>query len=215
MDGAGGAIAAKVIDDDGLVKEIMDDDDQPLAKRARVVIDPKTIQLLTDSYRAHFSDFAKSRKKVTQLIPNRVWTKVYADYLHNSTPSERFEEKTLRSRLRSALVHSGDSREVVSNDDTASEGAGNAHLDDDDLSARTQLKKITKSLDDILKRLAAVEQKQDAQLTKSLDDVLKAQLRALKLAELKVLLDVGKIQAGEYADQVDAIVHPLYQAPHL
>jgi hypothetical protein len=51
------------------------DASQPTPKRLRVIVDDRTLRFLLDRYRVHYAEFGKN-KKVTQLIPNKVWTKV-------------------------------------------------------------------------------------------------------------------------------------------
>jgi hypothetical protein len=86
------------------------------AKKARTnqFISSNTLTRLVGSYHKYFTEYSRTKKKVLQRVPAKVWKQVYADYLQDvqracKVDEAEFEEqslpaeRTLQDALRAAL----------------------------------------------------------------------------------------------------------------
>jgi hypothetical protein len=70
---------------------------------SRAVVNSIHLATLMASYHHHFGEYSNGRKHATkQIIPSKVWRKVYQSY-KEAYPESSFDEETLKKRVRETL----------------------------------------------------------------------------------------------------------------
>eukprot|EP00474_Spongospora_subterranea_P009640 CRZ10098.1 hypothetical protein [Spongospora subterranea] len=184
--------------------------DAPSSKRPRVVISNDTMQQLLPIYRKHYTEFSAGKKKLTQLVPNKVWTKVYADFLNSCGGREPFGEKALKVRLRSLLTSSDPRKTSDEHDSTDSEAEGPVPEERERGSSRqaTVLADISKSLEKMSQQVENWLSIQGRyyychEQNLHLDQAYKsAKIKNIQLSNLRLLLQTGAITQQEFDEKV-------------
>ncbi|SPQ98925.1 unnamed protein product (mitochondrion) [Plasmodiophora brassicae] len=68
-------------------------------KRKRVFVDERMMNVLMSSYDKHYAEYAKGKGSVSQVLPFKVWQKVYADF-KLAFPGCPVSEEQLKQRIR-------------------------------------------------------------------------------------------------------------------
>ncbi|CAK4679869.1 hypothetical protein LEN26_017712 [Aphanomyces euteiches] len=82
-----------------------DDDEKHVAKKqktSRHIVDSLHLSVLIASYSNHFNEYSSKHCNTTQLVPSKVWKKVYDEYT-TAYPNSPFTQETLKMRLRGEL----------------------------------------------------------------------------------------------------------------
>jgi hypothetical protein len=96
-------------DDGRLLEGLSEEAASPPRKKVRLdgvsraMVDSIHLATLMASYHHHFGEYSNGRKHATkQIIPSKVWRKVYQSYKEVHTDSS-FDEETLKKRVRETL----------------------------------------------------------------------------------------------------------------
>ncbi|CEP02073.1 Uncharacterized protein PBTT_05803 [Plasmodiophora brassicae] len=74
-------------------------DQTAVKKRKRVFVDERMMNVLMSSYDKHYAEYAKGKGSVSQVLPFKVWQKVYADF-KLAFPGCPVSEEQLKQRIR-------------------------------------------------------------------------------------------------------------------
>ncbi|KAG9399873.1 hypothetical protein AC1031_011294 [Aphanomyces cochlioides] len=114
-------------------QEDPDVEEKPQFKRqktSRQLEDSVHLSVLIASYRNHFNDYSRNHSNTTQLVPSKVWKKVYDEYAL-VYPNSPFTQETLKMRLRGELS--------ALNTGTSNVGDGKASLQSDEVLSQLRM----------------------------------------------------------------------------